>query len=304
MSKLPSKKSQVPAEKKSWRDVLLIHPAAKLFEPLPDSDLKALGEDIKKNGLREPITLWFSDPDGESNEPELLDGVNRMNAMEAEGIAVVRDEWRGGGIHQLLVAWKGLYPPNNPYTYARSANVLRRHLTAESRRKSIADLIKADPSKSDRRIAEQTKASPSTVGKVRQQLEGTGEVSKLDTRTDKKGVKQPAAKPAHVTAAVDRAVARSEENQRRQAAGNDCDPQETAARRKAETQTAPPIVKDENAWIGAAVWEIERAIAKLPPPAEAAANFPACDRHTITVQKLRAMVDWLSAFAAAWEGAA
>src|SRR5262249_41046078 len=69
------------------------------------------------------------------------------------------------------------------------------HLTAEQRRELIDKLIKATPEKSDRQIAETVKASPTTVGTRRAKMEAKGEVSKLDTRTDAKGVKQPASKP-------------------------------------------------------------------------------------------------------------
>ena len=83
-----------------------------------------------------------------------------------------------------------------PYAFVISANIHRRHLTAEQKRELIAKLIKATPEKSDRQIAETVKASPTTVGTVRAKMEAKGEVSKLDTRTDAKGVKQPATKPA------------------------------------------------------------------------------------------------------------
>jgi hypothetical protein len=69
-------------------------------------------------------------------------------------------------------------------------------------------------------------------------LEATGACQSIDTRTDKSGRKQPARKPAHITAAVERAVASSEANRRRQTpAGNDVDPAQTADRRKAAAQT-------------------------------------------------------------------
>ena len=42
---------------KSWRDVLLIHPAADLFPRMSEPELRALGEDIKKQGLRDKIKI-------------------------------------------------------------------------------------------------------------------------------------------------------------------------------------------------------------------------------------------------------
>ena len=43
---------------KSWRDIYQVHLAANLFPLLPTDELRKLGEDIKKNGLKEAILLW------------------------------------------------------------------------------------------------------------------------------------------------------------------------------------------------------------------------------------------------------
>jgi hypothetical protein len=48
------------SQPKSWRDVLPIQSAADLFPLMSESELRELGEDIKKNGLRSPIVLWSS----------------------------------------------------------------------------------------------------------------------------------------------------------------------------------------------------------------------------------------------------
>jgi hypothetical protein len=56
-------------------------------------------------------------------------------------------------------------------------------------------VLEAQPNKSDRTIAKQTKSSPTTVGKVRKQKEAAGLVSTADTRTDARGRQQPATKP-------------------------------------------------------------------------------------------------------------
>jgi hypothetical protein len=40
-----------------WRDIIKIHPAAEQFPPMSTDELKALGEDIKQNGMTAPITL-------------------------------------------------------------------------------------------------------------------------------------------------------------------------------------------------------------------------------------------------------
>ena len=66
----------------------------------------------------------------------------------------------------------------DPYGYVISANIHRRHLTAEQKRELIAKLLKATPEKSDRQIAETVKASPTTVGTVRAEMI---QLSRLDS---------------------------------------------------------------------------------------------------------------------------
>jgi hypothetical protein len=46
---------------RSWRDLLTIHPAAALFPRMSSDELRELGEDIRKNGLRSSIALWQPD---------------------------------------------------------------------------------------------------------------------------------------------------------------------------------------------------------------------------------------------------
>jgi hypothetical protein len=179
---------------KSWRDVLPIHPAADLFPLMAPDELRALGEDIKKNGLKIPIVFCLAD-DGKGKL--LLDGRNRLDAMELIGGKSVdrRDELALDPTYL-----HGLANDDDPYGFVISINARRRHLTAEQKRELIAKVLKAQSEKSDRQIAATVKASPTTVGTVRAKMEAKGEVSKLDTRTDAKGVKQPATKStrAHV----------------------------------------------------------------------------------------------------------
>ena len=75
-----------------------------------------------------------------------------------------------------------------------SLNLHRRHLKPEQTRKLVTALIKAQPEKSDRHIAEHAKSNRTTVGQIRKALEKAGAVSIVDTRTDSKGRKQPAKK--------------------------------------------------------------------------------------------------------------
>jgi len=190
-----------------WRDVLKIHPAVELFPPLDPDEMRALGDDIRKHGLHEPVVVMrqYRRREGGTMDVReydlvLIDGRNRLDAMEAVGFTLVRDGkldptlgHKALGLEPLTgVAYAELDDDVDVYAFVVSRNIHRRHLTAEKKRELIAKLIKATPEKSDLQIAETVKASPTTVGTVRAKMESSGDVSKLDTRQDTKGRKQPA----------------------------------------------------------------------------------------------------------------
>jgi len=96
--------------------VLNIHPFAELFPPMSDDELSGLIEDIKTNGLREPIILL----DG-----AILDGRNRYRACVELGFEPMTRAWDGKG---------------DPLDYVVSKNLHRRHLD-ESQRGIVASKI-------------------------------------------------------------------------------------------------------------------------------------------------------------------
>jgi len=90
----------------SWRDVLPIHPAAELFPLMSPDELKALGEDIhKKNGLLMPVTVWKAQ---KHFPPQLLDGRNRLDAMEAFGFTIDAENVVPTAIRRSDYGWRGL----------------------------------------------------------------------------------------------------------------------------------------------------------------------------------------------------
>jgi ParB-like chromosome segregation protein Spo0J len=94
-----------------------IHPAAELFPMMSDEELRALADDIKANGLQQPVVLYGA---------QLLDGRNRWRACEMAGVEVRTKDWAG----------------KDAVAYVRSLNLHRRHLTAAQR---AALAVKVEP---------------------------------------------------------------------------------------------------------------------------------------------------------------
>lgn len=85
------------------------HAITVLFPPMSDEDYRALRDDIKENGQREPA--W-------TLNGELIDGIHRQRACEELGLELRTREWRDGGSLAAFVI---------------SLNVRRRHLSASQK---------------------------------------------------------------------------------------------------------------------------------------------------------------------------
>jgi hypothetical protein len=222
-----------------WRDHLKIHPACEAIPPISEQELKDLAEDIKQQGLQKKIVLWR---DEETGKESLLDGRSRLDAMEMAGIEIfdtfLLEELPYGPDkenHPLLI---GLYEvrtlrtrkgdgflndvkrpkDETPESYVRSANIRRRHLTAEQKREAIANLLKANPekSRSSGSIAAEVGVSHHTVEAVRTEMQSTGQIAQLPKRVGKDGKprKQPASKPGMLTKHLKAAAKAAKEAER------------------------------------------------------------------------------------------
>jgi ParB-like chromosome segregation protein Spo0J len=159
-------------ERPRARDRYEHHPLAEMFPLLKDAELHELVEDIRKHGLREPISLF---------EQKIIDGRNRERACIKAG---VEPRYRSIEFdnHDAAAA------------YVISKNICRRHLTPKQKRALIEKVLRADPTKSDRQIARAVKADNKTVGAVRKRAEARGEIPHVLKRTDSKGRSQVAHK--------------------------------------------------------------------------------------------------------------
>src|SRR5690242_3900350 len=164
-----------------WLEGYRVHPTADLFPMMSDAELDELAADIEQHGLRQAIDFQGD---------ELLDGRNRLAAIYR-----IKDETRRNNLLSFVASTKRVMQVSDPIAYVISANVRRRHLSAEQKRDIIAALLKDNPERSDRATAQIARASHPTVAAVRRELENSGEVEKFSTRTDSTGRQQPAAKP-------------------------------------------------------------------------------------------------------------
>src|SRR6516165_2311587 len=127
----------------SWRDIIKIHPACKLFPLMSPEELRELGEDIRANELTSPIVLWR---DSEGNVL-LLDGRNRLDAMEMVGLTITlgkHDELLCDAFNDLPQRdISGSIDAVDPYDFVISANVRRRHLSAQQKGDLIAAVLEA-----------------------------------------------------------------------------------------------------------------------------------------------------------------
>jgi hypothetical protein len=111
-------------EPSKWREKYKVHPAADVFPMMSDDELQKLGEDIEKHGLKHPLTFFKSGDD----ESVLVDGRNRLTAMERVGIRI-----------DSFPIEKRYYTTGDPVAHIIGLNIHRRHLTKQQQ----ADLIVA-----------------------------------------------------------------------------------------------------------------------------------------------------------------
>ncbi len=157
-------------------------------------ELAELGEDISKHGLQQKIVLLKD----KAGKVCLLDGRNRLDAMESVKMTTV-----ASGRLTVPTTMINATADFDPTAYVVSANLKRRHLTVEQKRDLIAKLLTQTPETSDRQIGELALASHTTVGKVRAEMEGRGQLGHVERHADTKGRRQPAHKvpPAGMSAA-------------------------------------------------------------------------------------------------------
>jgi ParB-like nuclease domain len=136
---------------------IAIHPAAQLFERMPDAQIEELAADIKQRGLKQPL-LFLRGHDGYS----LLDGRNRLCAHTLLGDVKLTSEGLPQISHKVVQT-------DDPIAFVLSHNLHRRHLTNEERAKLVRRIATEHPEYSVRRLAEVTGASKSAAHRAVQE---------------------------------------------------------------------------------------------------------------------------------------
>lgn len=110
------------------------HPASKMFPMMSDQQLQDLAEDIKANGLQEPILI--------DTEDRVIDGRNRLAACQMAGVTPVCEVHRD---------------PSTIVDTVISLNLKRRHLTSSQKAAVAAkatELIAAEKEAAENRMTE------------------------------------------------------------------------------------------------------------------------------------------------------
>ncbi len=177
-----AKKSQRRSRRRKGPVDYPLHPITQDYAPFTETEFAALRESLRKCGLRLPIVIW---------REQIVDGQHRTKLCKEEGITLrYRD------------ITKQCPTEDDMRAYVKALNEHRRAntkpLTTAEKQARTEAAIMADPTRSDRQIADEIGVSPTTAGKVRSDLEAKGDVSKMDTRVDTTGRWQRArkAKPA------------------------------------------------------------------------------------------------------------
>jgi len=141
---------------------IIYHPACLLFPRMSDAELQDLVDDIKLNGLRNPVILY---------QGKVLDGRNRLAACKKAKVEPRFVEWDGEG---------------SPLEWVISQNLYRRHLTASQRAVIANDLLPLyEKEAKDRQRRSNSYRGNGRLGHDCTDRNGTGKAAEIAARITK-----------------------------------------------------------------------------------------------------------------------
>ena len=142
-----------------------------VMPPMPPEQFEALKADIAERGVLVPIDV--------DEQGHILDGHHRYRACMELGLTDFPTIVRPG------------LSEEGRRIFARKSNMLRRHLSRKQVRELIAEQLKDTPSWANNRIGQVLGADSKTVKAVRERLERTSEIPKLDKLVGADGKARP-----------------------------------------------------------------------------------------------------------------
>jgi ParB-like chromosome segregation protein Spo0J len=132
----------------SWRNYFTPHPSALAFNQYTtDEDRRAMEADLKEFRLHQPIVTASVPNEGKLY---IIDGITRLDAMEALGWQIVNEKGEWMGALATKVGGRSMVDHRYGYTHKQiadlviSLNAQRRHQTKEQLAKAIAEAAKLE----------------------------------------------------------------------------------------------------------------------------------------------------------------
>lgn len=132
-----SKANIETSPKEELLDGKSIHALAKMFPPMTDDEFAAISEDMKTNGLVDPVVLY---------EDKILDGVHRLKACLQSEIKPRFKEWDG--------------ECGSPFQFVCTKNLSRRNLTSGQKAVIAVTLEKEFAKAAKLRMSARSRAKP------------------------------------------------------------------------------------------------------------------------------------------------
>jgi N6-adenosine-specific RNA methylase IME4/ParB-like chromosome segregation protein Spo0J len=126
------------------------HPYADIFPLMSPDEFVALKQDIKQNGLLEPICLY---------EGKILDGRNRFKACQDVGVDPVTKDYEG----------------DDPLNFVVSLNLKRRHLSQSQKATAAVELLPLFEAEAKKRQGERTDLKKDNIVAILPPSESTPE---------------------------------------------------------------------------------------------------------------------------------